>query len=49
VVAIVFSPQATLAQGVDAASRLPGSLNTNRQLSAWLRVNSNGTVTVFTG
>jgi len=48
VVAIVFSPQ-VLAQGVDAAPRLPGSLNTNRQLSAWLRVNSNGTVTVFTG
>jgi len=49
VVAIVFSPQVTLAQGVDAAARLPGSLNTNRQLSAWLRVNSDGTVTVFTG
>ena len=49
VVAIVFSPQVTLAQGVDAAPHLPGSLNTNRQLSAWLRVNSNGTVTVFTG
>ena len=48
-VAIVFSPQATLAQGTDVAPRLPGSLNTNRQLSAWLRVNSNGTVTVFTG
>jgi nicotinate dehydrogenase subunit B len=49
VVAIVFSPQATRAQGVDAAPRLPGSLNTNRQLSAWLRVDSDGTVTVFTG
>ena len=48
-VAIVFAPRATLAQGVDAAPRLPGSLNTNRQLSAWLRVNSDGTVTVFTG
>ena len=47
-VAIVFSPQ-VLAQGVDAAPRLPGSLNTNRELSAWLRVNSDGTVTVFTG
>ena len=48
-VAIVFASQVTLAQGVDAAPRLPGSLNTNRQLSAWLRVNSNGSVTVFTG
>src|SRR4029077_16971275 len=30
-------------------ARLPGSLNANRLLSAWLRINSNGTVTVFTG
>src|ERR1700704_1966317 len=28
---------------------LPGSLNGNRLLSAWLRVNPDGTVTVFTG
>jgi CO/xanthine dehydrogenase Mo-binding subunit len=29
--------------------RLPGSLNTNRMLDGWLRINANGTVTVFTG
>jgi CO/xanthine dehydrogenase Mo-binding subunit len=28
---------------------LPGSLNTNRRLDAWLRINPNGTVTMFTG
>jgi CO/xanthine dehydrogenase Mo-binding subunit len=29
--------------------RLPGSLQTNRMLDGWLRINANGTVTVFTG
>jgi nicotinate dehydrogenase subunit B len=28
---------------------LPGSLNTNRMLDGWLRINANGTVTAFTG
>ena len=28
---------------------LPGSLQTNRQLDAWLAINADGTVTVFTG
>ena len=28
---------------------LPGSLNANRMLESWLRINPNGTVTVFTG
>ena len=32
-----------------APARLPGSLNTNRMLDGWLRINPNGTVTVFTG
>jgi nicotinate dehydrogenase subunit B len=32
-----------------AAAQLPSSLNGNRRLEAWLRVNPNGTVTVFTG
>jgi nicotinate dehydrogenase subunit B len=49
VVAIAYAPRAALAQGVEAPAHLPGSLNSNRLLSAWLRVNSNGTVTVFTG
>jgi nicotinate dehydrogenase subunit B len=31
------------------AAKLPGSLQTNRKLDGWLRVNPDGTVTVFTG
>ena len=34
--------------GQDPA-RLPGSLQTNRTLDAWLRINADGSVTVFTG
>src|SRR6185436_7847195 len=30
-------------------ARLPGSLQTNRMLDAWLRINADGSVTVFTG
>ena len=29
--------------------KLPGSLDTNRLLERWLRINRNGTVTVYTG
>ncbi|MFZ4410073.1 MAG: molybdopterin cofactor-binding domain-containing protein [Paracraurococcus sp.] len=32
-----------------AQKALPGSLQTNRRLDAWLRINADGTVTVFTG
>src|SRR3954462_13210982 len=32
-----------------APSRLPGSLNGNRLLNAWLRIDPDGTVTLFTG
>ncbi|GAB3772337.1 xanthine dehydrogenase family protein molybdopterin-binding subunit [Ramlibacter monticola] len=32
-----------------APAPLPGSLNTNRRLDAWLRIRPNGTVTMFTG
>jgi CO/xanthine dehydrogenase Mo-binding subunit len=32
-----------------ALPRLPGSLHTNRMLDAWLRINADGTVTVYTG
>jgi nicotinate dehydrogenase subunit B len=49
VVAIVYAPISALAQGTEAPAHLPGSLDHNRLLSAWLRVNPNGTVTVFTG
>jgi CO/xanthine dehydrogenase Mo-binding subunit len=31
------------------APRLPGSLNTNRMLDGWLRINADGKVTIFTG
>jgi len=43
-----WSMPAVLAQEAARAS-LPGSLNTNRMLDGWIRVNANGTVTVFTG
>jgi CO/xanthine dehydrogenase Mo-binding subunit len=49
VVAIAYAPISALAQGIEAPAHLPGSLDSNRLLSAWLRVNPNGTVTVFTG
>jgi nicotinate dehydrogenase subunit B len=49
VVGIAYAPLFALAQAAEMPARLPGSLNGNRLLSAWLRVNPNGTVTVFTG
>jgi CO/xanthine dehydrogenase Mo-binding subunit len=49
VVGIAFTPTVALAQDTEAPKHLPGSLDGNRLLSAWLRVNPNGTVTVFTG
>jgi nicotinate dehydrogenase subunit B len=49
VVGIAYAPLLALAQGTEMQAHLPGSLNGNRLLSAWLRVNPNGTVTVFTG
>ncbi|MDB5411368.1 MAG: aldehyde oxidase and xanthine dehydrogenase molybdopterin-binding protein, partial [Rhodospirillales bacterium] len=33
----------------DEVVHLPGSLDTNRMLDAWLRINADGTATVFTG
>lgn len=42
-----FNPIAAQAPALPAA--LPGSLNSNRMLDGWLRVNANGTVTMFTG
>src|SRR5512145_2450404 len=42
---IVFS----LAPDARAQARLPGSLNNNRMLNAWLRIDADGTVTIFTG
>lgn len=45
VVAFTLRPEGALAQ----AAQLPGSLNTNRMLDAWIRINADGTATVFTG
>jgi nicotinate dehydrogenase subunit B len=46
VVAFSLAPRIALAQ---AAAALPGSLNNNRRLEAWIRIDPEGTVTVFTG
>jgi nicotinate dehydrogenase subunit B len=41
---------APLARGAgDEPARLPGSLQTNRMLDGWLRIEADGTVTAFTG
>jgi nicotinate dehydrogenase subunit B len=49
VLAFSLTPVDVLAQGAPAAARLPGSLNNNRMLDAWLSINADGTATVFTG
>ncbi|WP_199219826.1 molybdopterin cofactor-binding domain-containing protein [Limnohabitans sp. Jir61] len=36
-------------QATDSKPRLPGDLQTNRKLSAWLRINANQTVTLLVG
>ena len=48
VVAFSLDHGAALAQQPQPP-RLPGSLNTNRRLDSWLRINADGTATVFTG
>jgi nicotinate dehydrogenase subunit B len=48
-VAFSWSAFAPVGAQAPAAVRLPGSLNTNRMLDGWLRINPNGTVTIFTG
>jgi CO/xanthine dehydrogenase Mo-binding subunit len=48
VLAFTLDPRELLAQGAQPA-RLPGSLQNNRTLDAWLRINADGTATVFTG
>ena len=47
VIGFTLAPRLALAQ--DRPAPLPGSLNGNRMLDAWLRVDPNGTVTIFTG
>ena len=39
----------TPAPAASAKPRLPGDLNSTRQLSAWLRINANQTVTLLVG
>lgn len=46
VLSFSLAPRISLGQG---AAQLPGSLQTNRTLDAWLRINADGSVTVFTG
>ena len=47
-IVLSFSLGPQLATGQQATA-LPGSLQGNRMLDAWLRINADGTVTVFTG
>src|SRR5436309_1154007 len=47
VVGFTLAPR--LAVGQDRSAPLPGSLNANRMLDAWLRIDPNGTVTILTG
>src|SRR5260221_9219985 len=47
VLAFSLDPSELVAQG--AAARLPGSLQNNRMLSAWLRINADGSATVSSG
>jgi nicotinate dehydrogenase subunit B len=44
-----LSPLLPAVAQAPATSVLPGSLNGNRQLDSWLRIDPDGTVTVFTG
>src|SRR5882757_6951191 len=46
---ISFSLAPELAFGQAKPAALPGSLNNNRMLNAWLRIDADGTVTLFTG
>jgi CO/xanthine dehydrogenase Mo-binding subunit len=46
VVAFSLDPKSVPAQ---QPAKLPGSLDNNRKLDAWLRINADGTATVYTG
>ena len=49
IVGFSLAPAAFAQQPAPKPAPLPGSLNANRMLESWLRINPNGTVTVFTG
>jgi CO/xanthine dehydrogenase Mo-binding subunit len=46
VIGFTLSPGISVSQG---PARLPGSLNGNRMLNAWLRIDPDGSVTLFSG
>src|ERR1700686_1296976 len=46
VLAFSLDPKASLAQ---QPAKLPGDLETNRMLDAWIRIDADGSATVFTG
>ncbi len=46
VLSFSLAPKVLLGQ---TPAQLPGSMQTNRTLDAWLRINADGSVTVFTG
>src|SRR5436309_1792298 len=48
-IVLSFSLRPQLATGQQPPAALPGSLQGNRMLDAWLRIGTDGTVTVFTG
>jgi CO/xanthine dehydrogenase Mo-binding subunit len=48
VLAFALDPAKLFAQDA-SLTRLPGSLNNNRMLDAWIRIGANGNATVFTG
>ncbi len=45
-IVVAFSLDPRHARGQE---RLPGSLENNRRLDAWIRINAEGTATIFTG
>ncbi len=49
VLSFSLSPRLTLAQEAKQRAKLPGSLDQNRMLDAWIRIGADGKVTVFTG
>src|SRR5712671_2727729 len=46
---IAFSMAPRASAGAESAPRLPGTLEANRRLDSWLRIDPVGTVTIFTG
>ena len=49
VIVATFSLAGPVAIAQQARAPLPGSLNTNRMLDGWIRINANGKVTINTG